>query len=186
MRKTFKLNTEPHVAEIGSTELLFQPEVYGDEFLDHYEALRESQRSLGVDVDDLGSVEPAKLREVVGALRVFLARLMMPESAAQFARWEVVKAGTSAGFFPTPEEAAEHAATVKGSTLVDKSMRLPDRVLVELLEWVVELYGGGSRPTSSSNGSAPASRTRGTPGRASSRSKGSIRAGDAEDDAERG
>lgn len=27
-KKTFKLNTEPHVAEIGDVELLFIPEIF--------------------------------------------------------------------------------------------------------------------------------------------------------------
>lgn len=54
-------------------------------------------------------------------------------------------------------------------------MRLPDRVLVELLEWVLELYGGGNRPTGSSNGSAPASPPAGKSSTGNSRSRGSTR-----------
>ncbi|WP_224281768.1 hypothetical protein [Streptomyces sp. LS1784] len=45
MRRTFTINTEPHVAEIGDVELLFRPEVMGDEFPDAYTKLR---RTLGV------------------------------------------------------------------------------------------------------------------------------------------
>lgn len=51
-----------------------------------------------------------------------------------------------------------------------EGLKLPDRVLIELLEWAVELYGGG-RPSGSSNGSAPASSSPGTRGRAPSRSR---------------
>ncbi|MFF2964221.1 hypothetical protein ACFVT1_36260 [Streptomyces sp. NPDC057963] len=55
------------------------------------------------------------------------------------------------------------------------TMRLPHRVIVALLEWTMEIYGGngGQRPPTSSNGSAAASPPRGTRGTASSRSKGS-------------
>lgn len=136
-KKTFTLNTEPHIAEIGDVQLAFQPEVMGDEFLDAYEALREAQSALGVDMDDLSAVESSQLRQVSAALKTFLARLMLPGSAEMFTE-----------------------------------MRLPDRVLIELMEWSVELYGsGGNRPTGRSSGSAQASPRTGTPGRAPSRSK---------------
>ncbi|GAA2948122.1 hypothetical protein ACFPN0_15320 [Kitasatospora cinereorecta] len=175
MKKTFQLHTEPHVAEIGDVELLFVPEVMGDEFLDNYERLREAQTSIGVDVSDLNKVEPAKLRQVVGSLRLFLARLMVEESAERFARWDVVVAGKTVSTHGDPDLAAVAAAKRKNATVVDKSMRLPDRVLVELLEWAVELYGGGgSRPTLSSSGSAQASPNPGTPGKAVSRSRASL------------
>lgn len=45
MRRSFAINTEPHVAEIGDTELFFQPEVMGDEFLDAYTALQKGRRA---------------------------------------------------------------------------------------------------------------------------------------------
>ncbi|MGW7073504.1 hypothetical protein ACWGII_39665 [Streptomyces sp. NPDC054855] len=69
------------------------------------------------------------------SLRLFLARLMLPESAQTFARWEVVKGGKAVSSHASPEEAAEAAAKLKGDVSVkDAGMRLPDRVLVELLE----------------------------------------------------
>ncbi|MFI9026298.1 hypothetical protein [Streptomyces sp. NPDC053560] len=173
--RTFTLNTEPHVATVGETQLLFQPEVMGDEFLDAYEALQESQKRLGVDVNNLAAADPEALRAVVRALRLFLARLMLPESAETFARWEVRKDGETVSAHGTPEKAEEAAAKVEG-TVKDVGMRLPDRVLVELLEWAVELYGGGQRPTGLSNASAPASPPPGTRGRAVSPSKASTRA----------
>ena len=52
-------------------------------------------------------------------------------------------------------------------------IQLPDRVLVELLEWVMEIYGGGSRPTGSSNGSSAASPPTGRRSTGNSRSRGS-------------
>ncbi|WP_030236752.1 hypothetical protein [Streptomyces sp. NRRL S-350] len=170
--RTFALNTVPHVAEIGPHKLSFEPEVYGDEFLDAYEKLRNSQAELGVDLNDLGNVEPAKLRQVVGSLRVFLASLMLPESAAVFARWDVVAGGVAVGSYSEPGLAAKAAAEQEGATVKDESLRLPDRVLVELLEWAVELYGGGARPTGLSSGSAQASPSRGTRGRAALPSRG--------------
>lgn len=177
-RRQFTLNTTPHVAEIGSTELLFQPEVMGDEFLDAYSELQEAQKSLGVDLNNLAGVAPDKLRKVVWSLRLFLARLMLPESAIQFVWWEVVKGGKTVESFGTSEEAEEHAGGLKGATVKPGWMRLPDRVLVQLLEWAVELYGGGgARPTGSSTGSAPASPPPGSRGKAGSRSKASTRTG---------
>lgn len=169
--KQFTLNTEPHVAQVGDVELKFQPEVYGDEFLDAYERLQEAHKRIGVDVSNLSGVEPAKLRSTVRSLRGFLASLMLPESAAVIARWDVVSNGKVIGTYSDPEEAEEHVGRVKGAELRDESMRLPDRVLVQLLEWAVELYGG-NRPPTSSTGSSPASRPAGTPGRAGSRSRG--------------
>ncbi|MCX5326275.1 hypothetical protein [Streptomyces sp. NBC_00120] len=175
--RTFTLNTTPHVATVGETELLFQPEVMGDEFLDAYESLQDSQQSLGVDVNNLAAADPENLRAVVRSLRLFLARLMLPESAQTFAQWEVVKNGQAVSTHATPDEAAQAASEVKGATTVkDAGMRLPDRVLVELLEWVVELYGGGQRPTGLSSGSVQASPPPGTRGRAVSPSKASTRA----------
>lgn len=52
-------------------------------------------------------------------------------------------------------------------------MQLPTRVLVQLMEWVAELYGGGAggtdgngRPTGRSGGSPASRRTPGTPSKA--------------------
>lgn len=130
MRKTFKLNTVPHEAEIGDTILLFAPEVLGDEFIEGYARLREVQQRASGDE----SVE--SVREVTQGLKEFLAGFMLPESRDTFA-----------------------------------AMKLPTRVLVELAEWVAELYGGGAggagkgnegRPTGRSGGSPQQRRTPGT------------------------
>lgn len=50
-------------------------------------------------------------------------------------------------------------------------MELPDRILIELIEWSAELYGGGAggtggktRPTTPSSGSSASRRTPGTRG----------------------
>lgn len=136
MRKTFALNTEPHVAEIGGTELLFRPEIPGAEFLDAYETVAEAQKRLAVDPSKPDTVDVDKLRELTGVLRGFLSTLMLPESVGAF-----------------------------------EAMSLPDRVLVELLEWTMEVYG--SRPPTSSTGSVAPSRRAGTSGKGGSPSRAS-------------
>ncbi len=163
-KKTFAFNTEPHIADVGGTELAFQAEVMGDDFMDAYVGLREAQRGLGVDVDKLDELDPQALRKVSGALREFLARLMLPESAELILQLHVIQGGKILGTFPTWPAALEFTETVQGETRVTYALRLPDHVLTELMEWVVELYSGGKRPPTSSSGSAKASRRAGTRG----------------------
>jgi hypothetical protein len=174
--KKFALNTQPHAAEIGDdVTLYFLPEVMGDEFLDSYGRLQETTKRLNVDLSDASNVDLSHVRAANTALRVFLASLMLPESAESFARWEVHASGKKVGSYADPASAEEAAAGRKGAKVVDAGLRLPDRVLVELMEWVVELYGGagGQRPPTSSNGSAPASPPPGPRGRGVSPSRAS-------------
>lgn len=175
MKKTITLNTEPHEAEIGEHTLLFQPEMYGDEFLDAFGRLQDVQKTLG----DVSQLSGDRIRSLYAEMRCFLARLMVPATAEIFSRHEVTAADGTVISVHIDRDEAEAAALehADGATVEDKSIRLPDRVLVELMEWVVELYGGGgSRPTGSSNGSAGASSKAGTPGRGPSSSRASIRA----------
>ncbi|MEC3995148.1 hypothetical protein VSR01_17060 [Actinacidiphila sp. DG2A-62] len=143
--KRFSLHTEPHVAEIGDDLVLeFQPEVDGDAFLDSYEQLKDRYSGLQLGGgNDLALLQTSDLREAIGAVRDFLASLMLPESAARFA-----------------------------------DVKLPNRIVMQLLEWAMEIYGGndGSRPPTSSPASSTTSPRGGTPGTASSRSRGSTRA----------
>ncbi|MGW3512092.1 hypothetical protein [Streptomyces sp. NPDC000994] len=173
--KSFAIRTENHVADLGDLgPLEFVPEILGDEFLDGYSKVQEAQSALG-DEKDLTKLDPDVLRSVYGAMRSFLATLMTPESAERFLRFEVIKGGKTTAHFRTREEADAYASELTGAVRVeDKGMRLPDRVLVEMLEWSTELYaGGGDRPTTPSSGSSRASRRAGTPSKGSSRSKGS-------------
>lgn len=163
----------PHEAEIGDTSYLFEPEVLGDEFLDRYERLQEANRKLNVDPANLGDTDLSKVREATVAMRVFLASLMLPESASGFARWDVIASGKVISSHPNSEEAAAAAAKRKGATVKDAGRRYPDRVYVDLMEWVVELYGGGQRPPTSSSGSAPASPPPGRRGKGVSPSRAS-------------
>lgn len=174
MKKTFAFNTEPHVATVNGHDLLFQPEVLGDEFMDAFAELKEAQAAAaGIDLDDLSTLDPAKLRGATRGLRLFVARLMLPESAEKFLAVEVVKDGVLLSAHQDWDEAQQAADQTAGAR-VKWAMPMPDRILVALMEWVTELYGGGAdaRPTGSSGGSAKASPRAGRTGPARSRSKG--------------
>ncbi|MGW1352841.1 hypothetical protein ACWCQE_26765 [Streptomyces sp. NPDC002409] len=174
-RKSFAFNTEPHVAELGDVELHFVPEVMGDEFLDGYARIIELQQQFkekpGGGIEE---VDADQLRHLITELRAFLAALMVPESRARFNRYVVTKAGKAVEAYTDRAEAEAKAASLKGATVLDESMQLPQRVLMELLEWCSDIYGGG-RPPTSSTGSAAASPPRGTRGTATSPSKASTR-----------
>ncbi|MGA5202817.1 hypothetical protein [Streptomyces variegatus] len=165
-KKSFALNTEPHVASVGDAELLFQPEVMGDEFMDALGELREAQKAAsGIDLEDLQTLDPDALRSASRGLRGFLAQLMLPESAELFTRLDVVADGAVVASYQDRDEAQKHADGIEGARVLD-ALRLPDRVLVELMEWVTELYGGGAdqRPPTSSSASAPRSQKGGRRG----------------------
>ncbi|MGW3736683.1 hypothetical protein [Streptomyces sp. NPDC005148] len=166
-RKTITLNTEPHVVDIGDVELLLQPEVMGDEFVEAFTELRQAQMSAsGIDLDDLSSLTPDKLRVAASGMRAFLARLMLPESAELFTRIDVVKGGETLESFPDWAAAEGYAGEVEGGAKAQWSLRLPDRAVVEIMEFAVELYGGGAdqRPPTSSSASAAGSRKGGRRG----------------------
>jgi hypothetical protein len=128
-RKSFTINTEPHVATVGDLELEFKPEVIGGEFLEAYGELREAQSVLSEGKP--GELSAEQARDVHKAMREFLAGFMLPHSAEAFS-----------------------------------AVSLPDRILVQLLEWISEVYGGGStaRPTGRSSGSAARPKRSGNPG----------------------
>lgn len=116
--RNFAINTEPHEAVIGSTTLLFEPEVIGAEFAEAYEQLRAVQQKVkGAQGGKASSTKHAKadtadaavLGELSQAMREFVNTFLLEESREAFA-----------------------------------SLRLPDRILVQLMEWAAELYGGGS------------------------------------------
>ncbi|EHM25967.1 hypothetical protein SPW_5634 [Streptomyces sp. W007] len=101
----FALNTEPPVAAIGDTELLFQPEVMGDDLMDGYVVLRDAQQAIGVDIDNLENLDSQAIRNIAVALREFLARLMLPESAELITRLQVSQAGRMLDTFTDRAEA---------------------------------------------------------------------------------
>lgn len=112
--KSFAINTEPHLADVGGTVLKFQPEVIGADFAQAYAALRTVQakvkgnKASSTKHAKEENLDPAVLVEVHEAMRAFVRRFLLEESYAAF-----------------------------------DALRLPDRILVQLLEWTAELYGGG-------------------------------------------
>jgi hypothetical protein len=113
--KSFAINTEPHLADVGGTVLKFQPEVIGADFAQAYAELRTVQakvkgnKASSTKHAKEENLDPAVLVEVHEAMRAFIRRFLLEESYVAF-----------------------------------DALRLPDRVLVQLLEWTAELYGGGS------------------------------------------
>ncbi|KPI33261.1 hypothetical protein OV450_1349 [Actinobacteria bacterium OV450] len=170
-RKSFALNTENHVADVGGTELLFYPEVDSDQFLDAYEQLQAAYKGANIDPSDLASISVERLRAITGSLRSFLTDFMLPESASVFTRWEVRVGDTVTGTYRTEADAQSAAEGQVGAEVVNAGMRLPDRVLVQLMEFVMEVYG--RRPTGSSSDSAPPSPSRGSRGTGRSPSRAS-------------
>lgn len=116
--RSFALNTTPHEATVGSVTLLFEPEVIGAEFAEAYEQLRDVQQ---------------KVKGAGGS----------KASSTKHARAESVDAGVLG-------ELSDAMRKFVGTFLLEESqaafadLRLPDRILVQLMEWVAELYGSGS------------------------------------------
>lgn len=172
-RKTIALNTEPHVIEVGGVELLFQPEAHGVAFVDALGHIKTVQKAAAAGPDDT-IPDPEVLKDAYVAMRNFLHGLMLPDSALQFLRWEVVAGGKGVSAHPSREEAEAAAAARKGAFVREEGMNLPMWAVVEMVSWAVETYGG-NRPPTSSSGSAKASPQAGSRGTGTSRSKASTR-----------
>lgn len=113
--KRFAINSTPHEAVIGDTTLLLQPEVIGAVFAQSYAELRDVQQR--VKGTKASSTKHAKDADMDPTVLVDLHNAMR-----KFIR----------GFL-LPE-----------SLDVFDGMQLPDRILVQLMEYVAELYGSGS------------------------------------------
>ncbi|MFI5800194.1 hypothetical protein [Streptomyces sp. NPDC051677] len=111
----------------------------GDEFIDAYAELRDAQKAKGVDLDNLADADPKDVRRTARALRLFLVRQMLDESVDLFLLPNVVKGDETLKTFHDLDQAEEHVAQHEGTRVVD-ALPLPTRVIVELLEWVVELH----------------------------------------------
>ncbi|MGP3957009.1 hypothetical protein ACTWPT_13490 [Nonomuraea sp. 3N208] len=84
MAKTvIAIRTEPHVAEVGDVELLFQPEVAGDEFLQAYADMQNASSNLMSGVAERG-LEMELIKAERAAVRAFIAYPMLPESRELF------------------------------------------------------------------------------------------------------
>ncbi len=116
--KTFEIRTEPHVATVGKVELFFEPEVVGAEFAAAYDKLRAVQTRVAASQGNKSSsTKHAKAADPDGSI--------------------LTEAGTAVREFV-------RGFLVPDSRTVFDQMRIPDRVLHQLLEWTTELYGGGS------------------------------------------
>lgn len=116
--RTFAINTTPHEAIIGDTTLLFEPEVLGAEFAQAYDMLRTVQQKVkGAEGGKASSTKHAKADSVDASVLADLSDAMRVFVATFLL-----------------DESREAFA----------GMRLPDRVLVQLMEYAAELYGGGS------------------------------------------
>lgn len=117
--RVFSLRTEPHRAVIGDIVLLFEPESYGADFLDSYNKLRAVQSRVG--------------RKTVGTKASSSKHAKEPDLSAE----DLADLNSTMREFITRFLLPESAE-------VFKATRLPDRILLELIEFAAELYGGGS------------------------------------------
>lgn len=113
--RTFTLNTEPHEAIIGDVTLFFEPEVLGAEFVQAYTRLREAQ--VKVSGTRATSSKAGKAADTDPK-----ALLELTQTMRSFVRDLLMP---------------ESRETFDG-------LRLPDRILIQLVEYAAELYGGGS------------------------------------------
>lgn len=126
--KTFEIRTEPHEAVIGAHVLLLEPEVVGAEFAQAYDEIREVQGKVKAAQSSKGSsTKHAKSDGVDAAVLTELSDAMR----------------TFIRRFMLPDSKA-----------VFDGLRLPDRVLVQLMEYVAELYGGGSGNPAAAGGTS--------------------------------
>jgi len=146
--RSFEINVDPHVFNVGGARLLLQPEVVGAEFATAYAELRKVQQrvqqsqkaakgasSTKHKTADADGIDAEVLTELHEAMRSFLRRFMLPESQEVF-----------------------------------DGLRLPDRILVAMLEAAAELYGStgdADRPTGGSTDLSAPSATTGASGSAS-------------------
>lgn len=113
--KVFALNTTPHVAVVGEDRYEFLPEVVGADFADAYGKLKLMQ-------DKVRTVKAGKGPKDKGG------GALDPKVLSELSR---TMNDFIEGFMLDESQARWRAA------------RLPDRILVQMIEWVAELYGGG-------------------------------------------
>lgn len=117
--KDFGINEEPHVANVGKHRFLFVPEMVGAKFASAYAKLTDVQKDVkAMSGGKASSTKHAKEES-------FDPDVMVRVSAAMvdFVCTFLVDDGERTRFRETT---------------------IPDRVLAQLIEWVAELYGGGS------------------------------------------
>lgn len=127
--KTFQIRTEPHIADLGTAKLNFLPEVAGALFVEAYNGLRAVQTKL--NGRKANSTKHAKSDEDISPEVL----LELSEAMTSFVR----------KFLVSDDERAKF-----------DSMEIPDRVLADLLNWLAELYGGGSGNPDAATGTSSA------------------------------
>lgn len=126
--RNFEINTEPHVANIGPDQLLFRPEVIGVEFAAGYDKLVKAQERVNAGkAQKATSSKPGKAQNIDTATLVELNDAMRDFLSGLM----------------VPDSATKFA-----------TMQLPDRILVQLLQWTAELYGGGGSGNGEDGGSS--------------------------------
>lgn len=116
--RTFEIRTEPHEAIIGPHKLLLEPEVIGSEFAQAYAEIRTVQ---------------AKVKAAQGN----------KASGTKHAKADGLDADVLTELSSAMRGFVRRFMLPDSQTVFD-GMRVPDRVLVKLMEYVAELYGGGS------------------------------------------
>ena len=143
----FEINTEPHRFKVGSAVLLFQPEIVGAEFATAYADLRKVQLKVQQS-QKAAKASSTKHKAAEGDGLEAEVLVDLHEAMRKFLRR-----------FMLPES----------QELFD-GLRLPDRILVAMLEKAAELYGStgdAARPTGGSTESSAPSATTGEGGSAS-------------------
>lgn len=121
--RTFTINTTPHVFDVGGTQLLLEPEVEGAVFAEAYAQLREVQKDAKrIEKSAKASSTKHKAADADADGMDPSTLLKLNKAMRDFLR----------GFM------------LPDSVAVFDGMRLPDRVLVQMMEAVAELYGSGS------------------------------------------
>uniref|UniRef100_A0AAU7GZ65 Tail assembly chaperone n=1 Tax=Streptomyces phage Geonosis TaxID=3158856 RepID=A0AAU7GZ65_9CAUD len=128
--RTFEIRTEPHEAVIGDVTLQLAAEVVGAEFAQAYASIREVQ---------------AKVKAAQGG----------KSSSTKHAKADGVDAETLTELSEAMRAFVRRFMLPDSQTVFD-GMRIPDRVLVKLMEYVAELYGGGSGNQDAAGGTSSA------------------------------
>ena len=117
--RVFTVRTEPHTARVGNDAFLFVPEAVGAEFVTAYNELQRIQ------VDVSNRMAPRKGSSSKHPKQAELDVTVVAELEAAMRSFLT-------GLM-LPESHDSFAAAP-----------IPQRVLIELIEWTAELYGGGS------------------------------------------
>lgn len=117
--RVFEIRTEPHVARVGGHVFEFEPEAIGAEFVTAYTELQRVQ----AEASDKLTPRKASSTKHAKAAEADLSVVAELEAA--------MRGFLSGLMVPASRERFAEA-------------RIPQRVLISMIEWTAELYGGGS------------------------------------------